>query len=523
MIDDQQQNKKTNKPLTYTLAGLAIYITIYYTLLNTLNDQALIITSDIMGIIGLSISLLIMTYASKRHASKSKKNIWNLFAIGIYFNILADIVWFISETMNNLESFLLVTDILYTIQSILFIIALYKFAFRKGNPRRTIKNIDLLIGTLIIVMIELKYIIIPAFKLTINNPLSSYLSITYPVADLIMLIILIMITMRPTEKKMLKITRLMFIPIIINIIVDQLYVIDAINNNYTSGSWLDPLWPLATWLLAIIAIISAQTKNKETENEEDNIDTLAVRQPIRNASVILIYITFLIFGAYVFSRYLIIDVLSVGFLLIITILIIRDMFYSIKMSKLLETIKEINKDLETANEKLDIESKTDYMTGLNNRRQIMNIYTKLKKHTQKEKSPLSVIMIDIDYFKKINDQYGHEAGDKVLKKVSELLLENTRENDHAGRFGGEEFILLLPDCDKEKAYGLAERIRKNIESTPITIDNKGTTVKVTISIGISSLDPRNHNNNDTINEADKALYIAKDKGRNQVMKYNVSY
>lgn len=514
-----QEKIKENKNLIYATVALLLYMIIYYTMLNVLDNQEFILLGNIIGILGLTISLLIMTFAISRHTFKSIKSMWELFAVGIFFNILGDIVWTISEAFNNLESFLLVTDILYSIQTVLFVIAIYKFAFRKGNPRRLIKSLDILIGLILIIILELKYIIIPVFSLNSNNGILTFLSLIYPVADLIMFIMLIMIVLRPIEKKMLNVVRLMFIPIIINIVIDQIYLIETINNNYSSGSWVDPLWPMATWLLAIIAIISAEVKITVSENEEDFVDILGVRQSIRNVVVIVVYVAFILFGAYVFSMYLIIDVLPVGFFIIITLLIIRDMYYSLRMGKLFEKIKVVNKDLEVLNEKLDIESKTDFLTGLNNRRQIMKIFSHLKNHAIKEGSFLSVIMIDIDHFKKINDQYGHEAGDKVLKKVSELLLENTRDHDHVGRFGGEEFIILMPNCDEEKAFRIAERIRTTIEKTSIIIDNSGLTVKVTISAGISCLDSKNHNNHDTINEADKALYLAKEKGRNLVIKY----
>lgn len=514
-----QEKIKENKTSIYATVSLLLYVLIYYTVLNVLDNQEFVLLGNIIGILGLTISFLIMMYAISKHTNKSIINMWTLFAIGILFNILGDIVWTISEALNNLDSFLLVTDILYSIQTVLFVIAIYKFAFRKGNPRRLIKSLDILIGLMLIIILELKYIIIPVFSLNSNNGISTYLSLIYPVADIIMFIMLIMMVLRPIEKKMLNVVRLMFIPIIINIVIDQIYLIEAINNNYRSGSLLDPLWPMSAWILAIIAIISAEVKISVSENEEDFVDILGVRQSIRNAIVIVVYVAFILFGAYVFSRYLIIDILSVGFLIIITLLIIRDMYYSLRMGKLFEKIMVVNKDLEVLNEKLDVESKTDYLTGLNNRRQIMNIYSHLKKHTLKEGSTLSVIMIDIDCFKKINDKYGHEAGDKVLKRISELLLENTRDNDHVGRFGGEEFIILMPNCDEDKAFGIAERIRTIIETTSIIIDNSGLTVKLTISVGISCLDSKNYNNNDTISEADKALYLAKDKGRNLVIKY----
>ena len=514
-----QERIKENKTSIYATVSLLLYVIIYYAVLNFLDNQEFVLLANIIGILGLTISFLIMMYAISRHTTKSIINMWALFAIGILFNILGDIVWTISEALNNLDSFLLVTDILYSIQTVLFVVAIYKFAFRKGNPRRLIKSLDILIGLMLIIILQLKYIIIPTFSLNSNNGLSTYLSVIYPVADLIMFIILIMIILRPIEKKMVNVVRLMFIPIIINLFANQIYLIQAINNNYSSGSFLDPLWPMVNWLLAIIAIISAEVKISVSENEEGLVDILGVRQSIRNATVIVVYVSFILFGAYVFSRYLIIDLLSIGFLIIITLLIIRDMYYSLRMGKLFEKIKVVNKDLEVLNEKLDIESKTDYLTGLNNRRQIMNIYSQLKKYTLNEDSTLSVIMIDIDCFKKINDQYGHEAGDKVLIRISELLLDNTRDNDHVGRFGGEEFIILMPNCDKEKAFGIAERIRTIIETTSIIIDNSGLTVKLTISVGLSSLDSKSYSNNDTISEADKALYLAKDKGRNIVIKY----
>lgn len=514
-----QERIKENKTSIYATVSLLLYVIMYYTVLNVLDNQNFVLLGNIIGILGFTISLLIMMYAISKHTNKSLINMWTLLAIGIFFNILGDIVWTISEALNNLDSFLLVTDILYSIQTVLFVIAIYKFAFRKGNPRRLIKSLDILIGLMLIIILQLKYIIIPTFSLNSNIGLSTYLSVIYPVADLIMFIILIMIVLRPIEKKMLNVVRLMFIPLIINLFANQVYLIETINNNYSSGSFLDPLWPMGTWLLAIIAIISAEVKITASENEEDFVDILGVRQSIRNVVVIVVYVAFILFGAYVFSRYLIIDVLSVGFLIIITLLIIRDMYYSLRMGKIFEKIKVVNKDLEVLNEKLDIESKTDYLTGLNNRRQIMNIFAHLKNHTLKEGLVLSVIMIDIDSFKKINDKYGHEAGDKVLRRIAELLLDNTRDNDYVGRFGGEEFIILMPNCDEEKAFGIAERIRTIIEMTSILIDNTGLTVKVTISVGLSCLDSKNYSNNDTISEADKALYLAKDKGRNLVIKY----
>jgi diguanylate cyclase (GGDEF)-like protein len=125
----------------------------------------------------------------------------------------------------------------------------------------------------------------------------------------------------------------------------------------------------------------------------------------------------------------------------------------------------------------------------------------------KEHKVTSLIMIDLDYFKKINDTYGHIQADKILKEAAQKMQDSLRKNDILARFGGDEFILLLPGCDIEKAYLVAERMRKRIESSLSTA-----------SFGISSIKDLD-SLEELIIRADKALYIAKEQGRNGIAKY----
>ena len=124
-------------------------------------------------------------------------------------------------------------------------------------------------------------------------------------------------------------------------------------------------------------------------------------------------------------------------------------------------------------------------------------------------TPLSIIYFDIDHFKQINDTYGHKKGDFILKEVSKIILQNIRKTDIFGRWGGEEFIIILPFTDLENALILAEKLRKKIEEH----DFDG--INITISFGVTEL--KIDDNADTlINRADEALYKAKNKGRNRV-------
>ena len=129
---------------------------------------------------------------------------------------------------------------------------------------------------------------------------------------------------------------------------------------------------------------------------------------------------------------------------------------------------------------------------------------------------LSVIMIDVDHFKKFNDTYGHPKGDEVLRGLAKILKSAVRTSDIVARYGGEEFVILLPETEEAKALILAERIRKDVELTNLTIDKNEPPERVTISLGVSTVDEKVIEYQELIEKADKALYQAKEKGRNRV-------
>jgi diguanylate cyclase (GGDEF)-like protein len=122
-------------------------------------------------------------------------------------------------------------------------------------------------------------------------------------------------------------------------------------------------------------------------------------------------------------------------------------------------------------------------------------------------------MIDIDWFKKINDRYGHSAGDEVLKGVARICKESIRDIDIAGRFGGEEFAVVLVECSLDSAFTVAERIRANIESNEFPVD--GTSIRCTVSIGIAGNTTEDADLEMVMKRADTALYDAKQAGRNR--------
>ena len=166
----------------------------------------------------------------------------------------------------------------------------------------------------------------------------------------------------------------------------------------------------------------------------------------------------------------------------------------------------------------------DALTGLNNRRQFDVRLGQEISTAKRKKHPLCCIMIDVDYFKKVNDTYGHIAGDCVLKQVGKIIPQELREYDIAARYGGEEFSILLPYTSIQEAFAVAQRLRKTVEETEMDISEAKIPnikkIKVTASFGVSEYIPSIKEPKELFKMADSALYEAKERGRNRVIVYS---
>jgi diguanylate cyclase (GGDEF)-like protein len=178
-----------------------------------------------------------------------------------------------------------------------------------------------------------------------------------------------------------------------------------------------------------------------------------------------------------------------------------------------------NIQLKKANKQISELVNTDYLTGLSNRREF---YKRMKENISlRERNNggnLGLIMADIDFFKKVNDTYGHDIGDKVLISFSTMLKENVRKEDLVARIGGEEFCILVPCIEKNELLILAEKLRKKCEEMRVTVDNIQETISVTASFGVTryNVNDTNENEDKFLKRADTALYKAKNSGRNKV-------
>ena len=191
----------------------------------------------------------------------------------------------------------------------------------------------------------------------------------------------------------------------------------------------------------------------------------------------------------------------------------------LRIKTLQRDLAERERQLSEVNDRLRKMASTDGLTSVANRRRLTERLHDMWLHAQRLHEPLSIAMCDIDHFKQVNDEHGHQAGDAILVQVAALLTQMSRDIDSVGRFGGEEFLLLLPGADTMAAVTVAERVRRGVEQH--TFPYPGGTLRQTISCGVATWPhPRIAHEDALIKAADDALYVAKGMGRDRVVQFD---
>lgn len=176
---------------------------------------------------------------------------------------------------------------------------------------------------------------------------------------------------------------------------------------------------------------------------------------------------------------------------------------------------DLQAQLLSAREALREQATRDSLTHLWNRSSIIEALTRELARSERELSPVGVVIVDLDHFKHINDNHGHPAGDAVLREAARRMQSSVRQYDSIGRYGGEEFLILLPRCGEAESYSQAERLRKQLAQTEICFND--TSLRITASFGVTAAIPgQPWTAEGLIRKADEALYVAKNSGRNRV-------
>jgi polar amino acid transport system substrate-binding protein len=195
----------------------------------------------------------------------------------------------------------------------------------------------------------------------------------------------------------------------------------------------------------------------------------------------------------------------------VAVVVLGFMYWNRKLFKLNRQIAEAHQELAEKSKELERLSVTDSLTGIYNRMRLEELLEQEAERGQRYHRPLSVIMLDIDKFKYINDTYGHQTGDTVLREIAKILCSNIRHSDVIGRWGGEEFLVICPETESQGALSTAEKLRENIEGLQFLELEDG----ITCSFGVAEL-RKDEKGEELVNRADCAMYRAKERGRNQV-------
>ncbi|HKP75227.1 MAG TPA: diguanylate cyclase, partial [Longimicrobiaceae bacterium] len=189
----------------------------------------------------------------------------------------------------------------------------------------------------------------------------------------------------------------------------------------------------------------------------------------------------------------------------------------LRIKRLQDELDQKNRELEVANKRLKKLSITDGLTELFNHRHVHELLRDEFERSRRSEEPLAVAMIDLDRFKQVNDTYGHPTGDIVLFETARILQDTAREIDMVGRYGGEEFIAILPNTAEDEAARFAERVREAVEAH--VYRDEGTEIRMTCSSGVASFPaPGIETPEELLKSADEALYVAKESGRNRVVR-----
>lgn len=300
---------------------------------------------------------------------------------------------------------------------------------------------------------------------------------------------------------------------------------------YSRKVWLHalPLWILAT---GIILIVPLRPESLFTQVTAVVVATMAFYLLIPNLLMVAMFASLYLSIGFVVSAFFFAEIppgvtLRIALLLVMTNVVgfcalLRLETLQRKQFSLLHEERDQNRLLlkEIAHRKsleaqLRMVAERDALTGLDNRSHFMKRAKALLQRSRLEKLPFSLFMIDVDHFKSINDTWGHIHGDRVLTKIAEVCAQSLRPTDVIGRFGGEEFVVALPDTSPKDAQGVAERLKKEVATLPLKGGMSGLCLSVTIGIAIAH--PEEDDLESLITRADQTLYVGKRGGRNRVV------
>src|SRR5579872_308417 len=336
----------------------------------------------------------------------------------------------------------------------------------------------------------------------------------YPMGDLLLIGALVVLAFRSSDRSASRVTMLLFSGLGAMVVADYVFDIGTLHNTYQTGQLVDVLWPLADMLVALAATALRVTPFSRTATKSATDTPLAVKQ-----SLVLAWLPYcLVGGVGVLDTVLLVihgdnrltSGVVVGSVCLVFLIMAQQVLATLENQRLSRRVQENNRELRLANDRLQALATSDPLTDLPNHRGIAGILASEVERACRYHRQLVVLFVDLDHFKAVNDTLGHSAGDVLLKEFAQSAKESLRATDVLGRWGGEEFVAVLPENDREQGLAVAERLRAQIAAARFS-NVEG--VRVTCSIGVASFPEAGTTVNELVSQADGAMYAAKRLGR----------
>ena len=474
--------------------------------------------SNAGSVLGDAIALVILG-AGLRRWPESRRLAWKLFFVGIAIYLVGDAVWVYEEEALGLEvESPSIPDFFYLSSTAVCFFALLRYIRDEKTIDLATAGFDILISIVASAGLLYNYVMLPVASFKEMGFWQTVVMLAYPVADVVYLLGFFSLVFG-MERRRARNGRnfLLGAGLLLMFFADQTYLVQSITE-YVSGGLLDPVWSMS---FGFIALASHRVPDWEEMAQEETTERVVWLEYLR---MILPYMLTVLILLLVGIEYgLTSSPFFVGALLLLLLLSVRQVVVLIGNRRLLALVSENERELHLKNQELQklnhhfmTESETDFLTKLLNRRAIVQAFERLKPLGD-EPEMLGLLLVDVDNFKRINDTYGHQKGDDALVGVAESIQNTIRGDDIGGRFGGDEFLVLLPGANDKAVERVAERLRAAAAKNKTLSE-----MHVTLSIGGASwsVGQQDYRPNKLLRHADEALYVAKEKGRDRFIMYN---
>lgn len=424
--------------------------------------------------------------AARRHRSLS--TVLLLISASAFLSGAADVVFYFLALVNGTVAYPSVADIGYVAAYPLMAAAMLALVRKRTPEWDGASTIDAAIVAVSAGYLTYEFVITPSIDVTANN-IANLVSVAYPIGDLMLIAVgarlLLGAGPRPVP--------LAFFGgyLALVLFADTTYSIQSLNGTYEAGNLLDAIWMASGFLLAAGVLHPALPK-------------MAERSSTRSPDATMSRLALLAAAASIAPTSLIVQLMrdrEPHILIAATICNVLFWLVIARMAGLVSAQRHA--------------AITDGLTGLRSRRFFDQALLNETIRAVRSGNPMSLLLLDIDHFKKVNDTFGHDGGDRVLVEVAHRLSRFVRPGDIVSRYGGEEFAILLPGADITQAQEIAERVRQGVAAAPIAV-TKSSLYHVTVSIGVAPMPARDADPTSLIIFADRALYAAKNAGRNRV-------